>query len=174
MTKELVPIKVRIELDPNGRHKYPNFNSLLAVGNLDWSHYVDKEGTGWHYDSCCGHGIDTPESPFGILYGMLLVPKTFADEAISHFPYLVTKMIEAECQDFYNNHSHKQDFEFEINEETLKYFDYREKSGVPLTPEEISLKAKSLDPDDETPGLKKNWRKKWVDYKARIGFNIIQ
>ena len=88
MARNLVPLKVRIGLHGNGHAKYPDFNSLKTIQDIgvDWSVYVDMYGDGWLYDKKSGHRDDTPDSPFGQQWGVLLVPEEFASEAAKAFP----------------------------------------------------------------------------------------
>ena len=85
MATELVGIKVKIgQCGVTGCAKYPDFSKLACVqaSPLDWSKYVDVHGLGWHYD-CCGHQEDEDGSPAGMQWGMLIIPETFADEAVA-------------------------------------------------------------------------------------------
>jgi hypothetical protein len=86
--RELVAIKVRIGLKPNGHAEYPNFNELGSVRkeNMDWAIYVDQFGIGWQYDKTSGHKEHSEDSPAGMQWGMLLVPTDFAREAVEMFP----------------------------------------------------------------------------------------
>jgi hypothetical protein len=174
--RDLVPIKVKIGLKSNGHAKYPNFNQLytVQVKGMDWAHYVDTMGLSWHYDKTSGHKEDTADSPFGQQWGMLIVPKEFADEAILAFPDTVSKMTEVECEDFYDNKAHAHEPDELVDEIALKAFEIKEKMGVSLSSEEKIKKDKALDPNDPTPGIKKNLNKKWVDFKALKGVNIVQ
>ena len=94
MPRSLVPIRVTIGLKPNGHALYPDFNTLASVqaSGMDWSRYVDIEGIGWHYDKQRGHKVDDLESPFGQQFGVLIVPKVMANEAIAAFPTVVVKL----------------------------------------------------------------------------------
>lgn len=170
--KNLVPIKVKIGLKLNGHAEYPNFNAISVLGGADWSKYVDKEGLGWHYDKKSTHQDDTIDSPQGTQYGVLVVPKEFAKEALERFPSEVTRLSEIELQDFYDNKAHAHEADEKIDEEALKPFEMKEKMRVILTPEEETKKAKALDPNDDTPGITKNKRKKWADLKVKSGVEI--
>ena len=114
----LVPIKVKIGLKDSGGAKYPKFNNLAVTGAVDWSKYIDLHGSGWLYD-CCGHQEAETGSPVGQQWGMILVPKVFADEAIAAFPNEVTKLTETQCESFYND-KHAKDFEDEEIDEVEK------------------------------------------------------
>jgi hypothetical protein len=176
---DLVPIKVKIELQEKGRAKYPDFNSLPGGirNNMDWSEYIDAYGSGWLYD-CCGHKEeqmdgDEWDSPLGQQWGVILVPKNFADGAVIAFPNECEKIDDARCQVFYDTR-HARDFpEENVNEEALKQFEVKERLGVTLTPEEETRKAKALDPNDPEPGIKKNERKTWAGYKNLTGTKIV-
>lgn len=176
----LVPLKVKIGLTNDGAAKYPFFNTLTVVkdAGMDWSKYIDVHGSGWLYD-CCGHKEeqmdgDEWDSPFGQQWGVILVPKDFADEAVIAFPNECEKVNEARVTTFYDDR-HAKDFpEENVNEEALKVFETKESLGVTLTPTEEIKKAKAIDPNDPEPGIRKNEKKKWVDYKKLTGVAIVQ
>ncbi len=172
----LVPIKVKIGLRANGHADHPDFNRLASVvsSGLDWSKYVDKEGLGWHYDKISGHKEETVNSPRGQQFGVLIVPKVFADEAIAEFPTLCTKLDETQLTDFYDNRAHAHEPDELINEGALKVYESIESAGGVLTGAQIAKRAKALDPNDAEPGIKKNTRKKWADYKQTVGVTIVQ
>lgn len=168
----LVPIKVKIGLKSDGHAGYPNFNLLDSSirDNMDWSKYVDVKGLGWHYDQVSGHKEDTLNSPYGTQYGVLIVPKVFADTAISKFPKEVTKLTELELEDFYDNRSHVYDPDEKIDNLVLEGIKLKQDLGIPLT----ANQTKALDPNDLTPGVCKNDSKTWKDYKVKTNTTIIQ
>ena len=170
--RNLVPLKVKIELTGQGQHKYPNFNILPSVqtARIDWSHYIDIHGSGWHYDKCCGHEVETPESPAGVQYGVLLVPKSFADEAVLLFPDKCVKLTEAEFQPFYDVHAHGHEPDEQIHLEVLQEIDMKKRFGIPLTAQQTL----ALDVTNDVRGIRKNKRRFWVDYKAMRGISIVQ
>lgn len=166
---DLVPIKIKIGLKENGQAQYPNFNQLTAVGGMDWSKYIDVNGSGWLYD-CCGHKEQEVGSPMGQQWGVILVPKVFADEAVAAFPSEVTKLTEVEVSDFYDN-KHAKDFpDEEIDNDILQGIKLKQDLGQQLTLQQV----KALDPDDDTPGVRKNKRKVWTDYKALKAIKVVQ
>ena len=170
----LVPIKVKIGIRDSGHADHPNFNTLQVImsSGLDWAKWIDINGSGWLYDNGCGHKEEdlTYQSPIGMQWGMLLVPKQFAEEAISMFPDLITKLSETDCESFYNDR-HANDFpEEEIDSEKLQAIKAKQDVGVTLTAED----QLSLDPTNDTAGIRKNKRKKWVDYKILKGYNVVQ
>lgn len=161
---ELVAIKVKIGLKDNGHAKYPQFNSLDASvrDNMDWCHFVDKFG-GWHYDQTSGHREDTADSPLGQQWGMLLVPASFADAAITAFPSEVSKMTEAEAESFYNAKAHINDPDELFDQDVLSGIKMKQELSLPLT----ANQQKALDPNDDTPGIRKNKDKTWSAFKDR-------
>jgi hypothetical protein len=173
---DLVPIKVKIGLNSKGHAGYPNFNlvSSSVRKGMDWAEYVDAHGTGWHYDKTSGHKDHTLDSPYGQQWGMILVPKDFADEVVALFPSDCTKLTELEAEDFYDNKAHKHEPEFKVDEESLKIYDVKEKFKISLTPEEETKKSKALDPDDDEPGITRNKNKTWQLHKASKNITIIQ
>ncbi len=172
MARTLVPIKVKIGLKKNGQAKYPDFNSLGVVkdSEMDWSHYIDVHGIGWHYDKCCGHEVDVPDSPSGIQYGLLCLPASFVDQALLAFPDDIQELTEAECEDFYDNHAHAHQSDELIDLESLQAIKTKEDLGIDVTEE----KAKALDLNDPYPGIKVNHKKTWVQYKSLAGVTLAK
>lgn len=170
--RDLVPIKVKIGLKENGHAKYPDFNQLDCVmdSELDWAFYINIQGMGWHYDKQCGHKEEDSTSPFGMQWGVLIIPKIFADEAIAMFPDVVTKLTEAKLTSFYNDRAHAHEPDEEINKGILQDIKAKQDLGLPLTPEQEN----ALDPTTETRGIRKNKKKKWSDYKKLKGIKIVQ
>lgn len=167
---EIVPIRVKIGLKSSGPGAlYPDFGTLASViaSGLDWSVYVDNNGSGWLYDKC-GHREEEPGSPFGIQFGVLLVPDVFATEAAAAFPSEVTIITEAQLENFYNT-KHAKDFEDEeIKLPIVDRVRAKQALGQTLTQRQL----RSIDPSDNTPGIRLNIRKRWVDFKSLTGFTI--
>lgn len=170
--RDLVPVKVKIGLKSNGHAKYPNFNVLQAVINagIDWAQYIDIYGMGWYYDKVSGHQDDSPESPFGQQWGVMVVPKDFADEAISRFPQECTKLTENELEIFIDERALAHIPDEDINLEVLQGIREKQALGLELTAWQI----KALDPNDDTPGIKKNKEKTWKGIKEKKGVKIVQ
>jgi len=164
---ELVPIKVKIGLKADGSAEYPDFNSLPSVVG-DWSEYIDTfVRPAWLYD-CCGHQEAEPDSPVGMQWGMILVPAAMATEAVTAFPLKVSQLTEAECTAFYDD-QHGKDFEDEeIDEKIVSTLKIKQDLGQTLSTQQVS----ALDPTTDTPGIRKNWRKTWVDFKAKRAITI--
>lgn len=178
MARDLVPIKIKILRKGGngadaGHAQYPAFNSLQATvrNRMDWSLYVDLEGPGWHYDTCCGHDVDTAESPFGQQWGALLVPKPFADAALVQFPGEVTKLSEAEFEDFYDNHATSRIPNEKITPDVISAINLKVGLNQTLTPNDLA----ALDPEnDKIAGIVRNKHKTWAGLKAVTGTRIVQ
>lgn len=168
----LAAIKVKITLTDSGNAKYPAFNTLPTVQatGIDWAQYLDKEGTGWHYD-CCGHKEEDAESPYGEQYGLLLVPVAFADEAVAAFPAEVTRLTEVQAKDFFDRRHARDIPEEEIDGDVLENIKRKQDLNIPLNKQE----KRALDPrDSSVPGIRENWMKKLDNLKARKNITIIE
>lgn len=169
--KDLVPIKVKITLNTAGAAKYPSFNALSAVqqSGMDWSKYIDTFGSGWLYD-CCGHKEEEAGSPAGQQWGMILVPKVFADEAVAKFPNECSKLTEAEAEDFYDKKHARDQRDEEIDVEVLQGIKLKQDLNIPLTKQQQD----AINPVKEERGVRKNKNKKFTDYKQKRGFRVVQ
>lgn len=170
MAKTLVPLKVKIELTTSGHAKYPTFNALACVVNsgMDWSQYIDVHGSGWLYDAD-GHQDDTPDSPAGQQWGLILVPQVFATQAIAAFPTTCSALTAAEATTFYEN-KHARDFPDEdIDEKVLSQIKVKQDLGLPLTTQQ----RRAIDPRDSERGIRPNRRKAFSTFKADRGFNVV-
>ena len=167
--RNLTPIKVKILQNQDGSASYPDFNQLNCV-NINWTKYVDTEGLGWHYDKTSGLRDNAAHSPIGQQFGVLIIPKEFADEAVVMFPNICSKITETELEDFYNNKAHINDPEEKFDQVILDGIKAKQDLGIDLT--ESQLKA--IDPNDPTPGIVKNNNKYWSDFKVKMDVNIVQ
>lgn len=167
----LVAIKIKI-LSGQGKCLYPDFNQLPVVkdSGLDWSQYIDQEGSGWLYDKKCGHAEVDSESPVGEWMGMLLIPEQFAVEALVKFPDRITRLNKVETEVFYNDRVTCKMSDEEIDADVLSRIKAKQDLGLPLTAEQ----EKALDPDDDTPGIRKNKKKKWSDYKVLRDISVVE
>ena len=114
--KKLVPIKVKIGLRANGHADHPDWYRVPCYASKGAKVCMPYS---WHYDKSSGHAEDTPDSPFGQQFGMLLVTREFADQAKVEFPDLITEMTEAEAKDFWDNKAHAHVPENKVNSEEL-------------------------------------------------------
>lgn len=169
--RDLVPIKVKILLNKDGSAKYPMFNRLRCVADsgMDWSHYVDRLGTGWHYD-CCGHMEEEDGSPVGQQWGMLLIPKEFADQAVSMFPDTVAKMSELQSEEFYNQHVARDAPEEFYDAAALEAIRLKQNMGRPLG----DIERAAMDPDTNIPGIRRNRKKTFAGLRQECGVRIVQ
>lgn len=172
MPRNLAALRVEIGLKPNGGADYPNFNSLAVVtaSGKDWSKYVDTDGEGWLYDAV-GHREEeaaSPASPFGTQWGVLLVPKQFADEAVAAFPTKCTRLTEAQFTSFYDSRIARDEQEEEIDEEVLKKIKAKDDLGLPRTRED----EESLHRTHPRRGVRENYRKTFSRFKAKRGITI--
>lgn len=166
MERELVVIKVKIGLRPNGHADHPDWPSL-PLRDAE-SHIFG----GWKYDKTCGHKEDSVDSPLGMQWGCLTVSEAFAMAAEKMWPNLITRLTEEEYEDFWNNKAHAHLPENNHNLQILQGLqierDLRDKLGQPLTEIDKKIK-KAIDPDDSEPGIKRNDQKFWQGAKAKLG-----
>lgn len=186
---DMKALMVKIGLNPNGQAKYPSFNDLVEVQNsgMDWSYYVDRRGFGWGYDRQSGHDEETLDSPRGQQWGVLIVPPAFADEAVEVFPDQCVIVSEVKLKDFWENkvtaHLAEDDIDQKAMDSLSKQIELIRDaqdagiSNVQLDGRLVSLRnriKKALDLDDPEPGIRKNHRKKWKDFKTKFGIKIVK
>lgn len=166
---ELVPLKVKIGLRPNGHHDFPAFNELPSVvrGGIDWSTFIDRFG-GWHYDQVSGHDHEDVDSPKNNWNGMFLVPDDFAQAAVAKFTATCTILNEADAEKFYNERAHIRDPE--IKEDTTILQAIAAKAALGITQDQSDINA--LDPDHPTSGRRRNKKKTFVGFKTEQGFTV--
>jgi len=168
---DLVALKVRIGQRANKQAEYPDFNALDVVkaSGQDWSHYVDVVGGGWHYDKVAGHDVEETDSPRGMQWGCLLVDATFATQAVAAFPKVCSVITETEFADFHDNRAHAHEPDVNEDLDAIQNLTNRRALGEAIPQAEID---KALNPDDPTPGRRRNVGKKWADRKAAMGVTI--
>ena len=168
----LKALKIKIGIKNDGAAKYPDFNQLQTVkdSGMDWSRYVDVQGDGWHYDKKYSHKDVGPDSPRGEQWGVLLVPSTFVTEAVAMYPDECAAITETAFKTFYDDRvAHTQPAE-KVNTVVIGAITAKQNAGITLSPNDL----KALDLNDETPGITKNPRKTYDDYKAKKGFTIAK
>lgn len=167
-----VPIKVSIGLRPNGHADHPDW-SRLGLADPD-SHMVMK----WAYDKVSGHQDDTPDSPYGQQFGMLVVTPEFAQAALLAFPDIVTLMTEIEARDFYENRCTVHLPANLVNAEYLMGLKTQRDLMVDTNARPQDLQtldaqiARAIDPLDPMDGVRKIKDKTWADMKAARGIAI--
>lgn len=177
MPLQVVPIKVKIGLRPNGHHDHPDWNRLPLArvrGERVEDHVIVK----WRYDKTSGHEDDTIDSPRGIWYGMLLVTRIFAQEALAEFGDKIIIMTEAEALDFWENKAHAHLNDEDIDTDRLAGLKARRDLMVDINapaPDRAALDVeigKALNPTDKTRGVRKNDQRRFADAKIKFGFTI--
>lgn len=171
--RELAAIKIKIGIKTSGaqagHHQYPNFGDLACViaSGMDWARYVDVHGEGWHYDKVSGHRDDDADSPFGQQFGVLIVPEVFAAEAVARFQAIVW-MTQAECKTFYETRvtAHIPTLDEDANK--LQAMAAKRQLGI----EETEADRDALNPDHPSPGIVRNPRKTWADFKKKCGMTF--
>jgi len=172
MAQTVVALKVKIGLKQVGSGaEYPDFNAILRAREpkieMDWSHFVDLYG-GWHYDKQCGHKESDETSPMGMQWGLLYVPRWFAESAVIRFPDVCSIMSEVESKDFHEVRAHGHEPEVLDNEVVLRGIAAKRAAGVPEDDDD----RRALDPDDRTPGRKRNKRKLQSTYLESVGLTL--
>lgn len=174
---DLVPIKVKIGLRANGHADHPDWELLpLARSSSVKSHMPH----GWVYDKSCGHQESGPGSPLGMQWGALLVSADFAEQAKSQFPALITELTEAEFETFYNEKSRAHMPTERIDTDRLVGLKAQRDLLIAIEQSTTAIDAeilKALDPDDDTPGVKRQKGKTWGGAhgeKAHKGIDIAE
>lgn len=168
---DLVPIKIKIGSLPNGYAKYPNFNQLQVVidSGMDWSVYVDVEGTKWHYDKTCGHKEYSQDSPLGTQWGVLMIPAAFASQAIAMFPEDVSEITAVECADFYDNKAHDHEPDEILDSTVLEGIKAKQDLGLELTTTQLD----ALDPENDRKGIRRNKNKTCIEFLQNSNVNLV-
>ena len=164
--RKLTALKVKIGLKDSGQAKYPDFNQLQVVKdmNMDWAKYVDTHGLGWHYDKTSGHKDDTDDSPFGQQWGCLVVPAAFATQAVAMFPDDCEIIDDTAFGKFHDEKAHAHEPDELIDKTILDGIKVKQDLGLELT----ATQTKALDPEDDTPGIRMNVTKTWAGRKAKL------
>lgn len=184
MPTAIVPLKVKIGLRPNGHADYPAWERLPLIAQMLEPGFlreavdaaVRQHVVGsWHYDKTAGHEVDTPDSPRGMQWGMLLVTRAFADQALVTFPSVVTVMTRTEVAAFWETKAYGHLPDEDLDAPILTALQSRRAlmvaRGVP-PPALAALDTiidRALDPLDSHPGVRRNPRRRWTDQPARLG-----
>jgi len=154
---KLIPLKVIIRNSPQKSAIFPDWSKIdpeLMYG-MPAEVYFERIGLGVHYDRT--EHID---------YCMIFVEKSFAVKAIELFPDLVTALSESECSDYWDNQAHAHEADI-VDIKALQAIKLKKDLGVP-TPEEKD----ALDPLKPHPGIKKNWKRKWREFKEKYNIEL--
>ena len=173
---ELVPMKVKIGLRPNGEADHPDWTKLKIVQDSGLGDKYKQDPTGgWKYDKTSGHAVKSVGSAIGSQLGMLLVEEEFYNQAKAEFGTIITRMTEAQAKDFYDNKVKAHLPENKYNETVLNGLDVELRLRDSLGEDTTELKAKiakALNPKDKEPGISVNTNKTWEGFKAQCGFTI--
>lgn len=183
MAIQLVPLKVKIGLRPNGHADHPLFNDLdpaVRGDGIDWSIYIDKVGGGWHYDKKCGHreADAAADSPVGMQWGCILVPEDFATAAIAMFgpdgtsptqKGVVEEINEVTFETFYDTRAHAHEPGEIRDTDVLQALAAKKVLGIAQTQDDLD----ALDPAKPQAGIRANPRKTWAQAKALEGRTIL-
>lgn len=157
----------------DGKAQYPDW-SQTSFRQANPNYKIGKFG-GWHYDKC-GHTKYSIDSPLGVQYGMLLVEEGFADEAITLFPDLVTKLTALEAEDFWNNkaYAHLPDNKHDMDVLNGLKMEYDMKVILGQDTTNIQTKlAKAIDPTDAEPGIQEDRYKTFTTAIGDVGITVI-
>ena len=165
---ELVPIKVRIDrksAKSGAINDYPKFNQINSDirKGMDWSSYLDEYGSGMIY----GTEVEGNEEK---QYCIMCVPEDFAAEALKLFGDKVEEIDESTLDTWYDAKGPGRNQSEElVNTDALTAIRVREELGEDVS----ALKARALDPKDDTPGISENPNKTWTRKKAELRIEII-
>ncbi len=171
---QLVPIKVKIGLRNNGHADHPDWYQLPLAANVEPGTHMFY---GWKYDKTSGHQESSPDSPIGMQWGMVFVTPTFAREAMSVFPDLVTEMTEADAEDFWDTkvYAHLPENKTDTNllQALQAEVDLLNAIGTKPSAALITKIKNALDPTHVEPGITKDKEKVFADAKVRLELEVI-
>ena len=169
---ELIPLKVKIGLRPNGHADHPDWSRLpLALADDPARHMFH----GWQYDKTSGHAESTPDSPIGVQFGVVLVTAQFAREALTTFPALIEVLTEAQLETFWDDKARGHMPADRVDLEALDALNLERQLRVGIGQPAAALNARiarALDPDDPQPGKRKDHLRRWADAKVRLDVTI--
>ncbi len=164
-----VPLKVKIGLRPNGHADHPDWQQLPLAANDDPAGHM---GDGWHYDKTSGHKEATADSPVGMQWGLILVTRQFAEEALDTFPDKIEELTEVEAKDFWETKVTAHVPKNRINTEYLvglkAQYDLLKVTKQSISTIDAQIRA-AVDPENSTIGVCKNRMKNWDDAKIALG-----
>ncbi len=172
----LVPIRVKIRYGDRGNGKtgylYPDLDQVSSTirKGLRWQEYIDRYGSGWFYDNENNIGdTDAYNSDPDVRYGMMLVPEAFADAAKTAFPTEVEELTEPQVEEFIDTRAMTKHEDIIRDPAALTEIQIKQQRG---TAQDLIDVNKALDPDDDTPGLKKNPIKTWDRVRQKKGYTL--
>lgn len=166
---DLVPIKVKIGLRPNGHADHPDWHRLpLAQTDEPATHMKH----GWQYDKTSGHAESTSDSPHGMQWGMVLVSELFAGQAVALYPELISIMTEAEATTFWDEKAHGHMDTERVDTEVLQGLKAERDLLVALERSTVGVDqsiSNALDPDHPARGKRRDKNVLWVTAKEHLG-----
>jgi hypothetical protein len=152
-----------------GHAKYPDFNqvSLATRKGMDWCNYIDTHGIGMQYDKGCGHK-EEGDTRYGEQSCVVAVLQDFATEALALFPTELTQLTPVEFETFYNDKAHAHEPADNIDQDVMDAIKVKEDLAIAV-PEKVN----AIDRNHPDRGIRKNDRKTWSDYKAKVGVAIV-
>lgn len=172
----LVPIKVVIRRGPFGPHvrnSWPAFNDLPPAvrGGVDWAHFIDGMGIGWHYDRVAPFGQSDAESPdANEMFAITAVPRAFAEAAVAAFPTQVSSITELEFTELFDTRAHILDPDLLIDSDRLDQIRSRRGVTGPIDNADMTDwsddERNATNPDHPAPGIVRNPIRLWTDYKT--------
>lgn len=172
-TRQVVPIKIKIEFQLDGKGSYPDWSKLSIINTDDDMRYHCP--TKMFFDITCGYLDENKDSPRGMQWGCLLCTQEFATEAIQLYPEIIMQLTETEFEKFYNSKVtiDLPEKKYDIN--TLQGLQIELKLNKELKQDNTKLKSnikKAIDPFSNDAGIKMNEIKTWKGYKKKMGFEI--
>ena len=178
---DVVFIKVKIGLRPNGDADHPDWTQLPCAGIDTKEEKELKLRTemflGWFYDQISGHQDDSIGSPLGVQYGMLGVSDKFANEAKQMWPDKIEILTEVQAEDFYNNRVtvNQPENRYDADELQGLYYELQLKKELAEDVEPVKTRiSMALNPENDVSGVRKNKTKIWTDLKTQKGIEVIQ
>jgi len=172
MSRIAVALKVKIGLRPNGHADHPDWQKLPLAASEGLSGHIRG---GWYYDKTCGHKEHGSDSPCGMQWGMILVSREFADEALRIFPDIVTELADAEAKEFWDQRVYAHMPINRIQTDILVGLKAQRDLLVDLQRDTSEVDAQidaALDPDSATMGVCRDKFKQWASAKALLGVVI--
>ncbi len=159
----LVPIKIKVVKGDETKGESPMAHPPFRYQGVDIYNLIDRVGIGQHYEKNAGFSFGEDEQ-----WTMTALPKDIAEAFIIVHPTRVFKMSNSEAQDFYENKAHIDEQDELIDVEIVQGIKLKQDLGLVLTVKQL----KALDPNDSTPGIRKNLNKKWANFKVERKFTV--
>lgn len=145
------------------RPESPMAHPYFIYEGEDIYNLVDKVGIGQNYQQDGGFSFGDDEQ-----FTLVALPKPIADAFMVAHPTRVFQMTDIEAKEFFEDKAHVNDQEELIDTEIVQRIKLKQDMGIPLTPQQ----KKAINPDDPTPGIRKNPNKKWADFKIERKFTV--